>query len=659
MWAYIRRYLPCVNLGCYNLKGYEGKDKDRKNMVTKQLLYFMMARFYEEGGNFLDSLLPFVEFCLAKNTPEKASSSILKEVVETEFPFKFPLGVYEEIINRLVEKDVLSLCTISDLIYYEPKKGFKLNESIAIKRLEYTNSIQSIAQAYIAYLRQFGRDISLSQAKDEILEFVLKNIEKLLLISKGDKTLLDCEFNDVEKIVSSFIINEYEKGTENVKYLLTVLKGAICYQFIYYKEAAKDTNLDELAVFVDSSLIIYALGYSNEIRGELANEIISQLRKRNAQLYCFEHTVTEIINILSACENVIRQRKAGYGQGRFTVEYFLSLDNSITRINEAIVNLREDIQNKLGINIYPKSLYESKDLTPFIDEKGLVEFLNRMMRVEEDDTQRVEFDAKSITLTAYLRNGVNPTNLSEAKAIFVTHNRYLVYCSSKYLNETTQIISTTMPYSQLSTLLLLTDAICCPNLPLTFVVENCYAAICPTDLQWKQYIDDLNAKYEEKQIGDRDYLRYRSMKIIHFPLTQRIISGSVTALSLEEILRAEEEQKKKEEEKIRSEEKELAQKEIKALEKTNLALEESLRRIRDDTPRKINMWFIRLRVILTILTAFSAIIVASGRATIIGLFVLALLAAFVSYFPNRFFGLKDWVTEKMLMKFDRKYNIQS
>ncbi|MBA2133994.1 hypothetical protein [Capillibacterium thermochitinicola] len=628
-------------------------------MVTKELLYFMMARFYEEGGNFLDSLLPFVEFCLAKNVPEKLSSSILKEVVETEFPFNFPLAVYEEIINRLVEKDVLSSFTISDVIYYEPKKGFKRNDSIAIKRLEYTNSIQSIAQAYIVYLRQFGRDISLSQAKEEILEFVLKNIEKLLLISKGDKTLLDCEFNDVEKIVSSFIINEYENGTENIKYLLTVLKGAICYQFIYYKEAAKDNNLDELVVFFDSSLIIYALGYNNEIREELANEIISQLRKRNAQLYCFEHTVTEIINILSACEKVIRQRKAGYGQGRFTVEYFLSQDNSITRINEAIVNLREDIQNKLGINIYPKSLYESKDLTPFIDEKGLVEYLKSMMRVAEDDTQRVEFDAKSITLTAYLRNGVNPTNLNEAKAIFVTHNRYLAYCSSKYLNETTQIISTTMPYSQLSTLLLLTDAISCPNLPLTIVVENCYAAICPTDLQWEQYINDLNAKYEEKQIGDRDYLRYRSMKIIRFPLTQKIISGSVTALSLEEILKAEEEQKKKEEEKIRSEEKELAQKKIESLEKTNLALEERLRRIRDDIPRVVNIIFIIMRVVFTILTALSTIINTSRWVIKTGLFLLALLAAFVSYFPNKFFGLKDWIIKKELAKFDRKYGIQS
>ena len=84
------------------------------------------------------------------------------------------LAVYEEIINRLVEKDVLSSFTISDVIYYEPKKGFKRNESIAIKRLEYTNSIQSIAQAYIVYLRQFGRDISLSQAKEEIFGVCFK-----------------------------------------------------------------------------------------------------------------------------------------------------------------------------------------------------------------------------------------------------------------------------------------------------------------------------------------------------------------------------------------------------------------------------------------------------------------------------------------------------
>ena len=62
--------------------------------------------------------------------------------------------------------------------------------------------------------------------------------------------------------------------------------------------------------------------------------------------------------------------------------------------------------------------------------------------------------------------------------------------------------------------------------------------------------------------------------------------------------------------------------------------------------------------VFSILTALSTTIVSSGWAIKTGLFLLALLAAFASYFPNKFFRLKDWIIKKVLEKFDRKYDIQ-
>lgn len=632
--------------------------------MTRELLYYMMARFYEEGANFLDALLPFIEYCLSKNIPKKISTSIIKQIVEHEFPLDFPLGVYEEILGRMVEKDILSPIPLDGCICYEPKRGF-LSNNIDTKKIEYNMCINNISSSFIEYAKGFEQTYTLTKAKEIILKFVLKNIEQILLSSDKITFTNSDDFSDEEKIISSFLVDEYEKNTENIKYLSTIIKGLMCYQFIFYKDKNIDNDLSDLKVFFDSSLIIYALGYSGKLRETMAKEIIKQLKDRKAKLFCFEHTVTEIINILSACENVIEQGKAGYGQGKFTVDYFLSFDNSITRINEAIINLRADIPKKIGIEIFPISLYESKDLTPFIDEVDLKNYLIKEMNIESEEERRIENDAKSITLTAYLRNGNISTDLKNAKAIFVTHNRFLAYCSSKYLKENSHVIQTTMPYSQLSTLLLLTNEIKDPNnLPLTIIVENCYAAIAPSDAQWNEYIQKLNEKYERQEISDKDYIKYRSMRVVRNPLLKHsILKSPLTVVSLDEIQRAEERERKKEIKRILEEERKRSEETIVSLESQNTNLEDKLNeahyiinRIRNEIPKKINLYFLIGNWILTIITSIGSVISYKKNWVIsLSIFISALIGAIASFHPKICSDFRNWCIKKALDNFDKKY----
>jgi len=616
----------------------------------------------------MDSLLPFIEYCISEETPEKITANSLKDIVEAKFPFGYPLATYECIVDRFVTNGILAPVNHDGMAYYVPVKGYHKYD-IGPKKNEIQRAIDLVAQEYCAFARTFNRECSLASAKSLILDFFIKHLEPLLSPDPSlDLSSLD-QMSDEESIVCLFIIEQFENTTESNQHLNTLIKGIICYTYIYYRNDSKPKkDLSNVKVFLDTPLIIYALGYSGKLRKQLADELINQLKSLNAEVLCYEHSLREIWDSLIACEQIIKCNGAGYGAIRFTVEYFLSQPDSLSKIYLAGTNLEQDIEQKARIKIFKNSLYEEVNKEPFIDEEELASKLADEMDIAENDIERAEADAKSINLTNYLRGNKKITELSDAKAIFVTKNRLVVKVSSNYLGERQFEVPTTFHYSTLSALLLLSNEIQKPDLPLTIIIENCYAAVAPSNTLWKAYIQKLNEKRENGEINDIDYLKYRSLKLSRKPLLKHTIDNlPISSISIEEIRKIDEERILSESVKAREEERLKANSAISKVEgeKERVVTERDklvngIQRMKiekkESIKKKIDImkWvFVGLIAASGILAIFTPLPLALTLTTLI----ISIICAFATFFPNKFINIEEKFIKHAEEKIERYIDI--
>ncbi|SMP38281.1 hypothetical protein [Anoxynatronum buryatiense] len=523
-------------------------------MSSELMLYYMLAENVEKNLDFIDSLLPFVEYCLFDKVPDKITTEVLKSCVTSKYDMSLTAANYEDILNRLEAKGLVYKAEAEGIVYYEPVKGYK-DQEVLKRGEEFTNALDKICKDVIIFAKEsMGEEISPMGVNDKMLKYLEKNID--VLISEDLAALNGVKDNSKEDVLFSlYFVEQYEKQepfNEAIEQLKTLLKGVVAYKYIHYTNN-KDKKLEGLKVVLDSPLLIYALGYAGDLRRDLVRELCDTLKSLDAKVYCYEHSVSEARNNLIACENIMQYKDPSYGDMRLTVDHFLSKKNSKTEIFEAIKNIKASIK-EIGIEIYPEEFYERADHARFIDEKRLADQINEGFNNTDLNVERGEHDAKAINMTQLLRNNKQPSNLFESEAVFVTKNRKLVYISTSFLNEDDYTIPTTIHYTTLATKLLLMNGIKEPKLPLSIIMERCYSAVAPKNETWDAYIKQLNEAHKAGEIKEIDYMMYRSEMRSRRYLLKKELDDSVSSISIEEVMRYEEAKIAKEKEAVRQEE---------------------------------------------------------------------------------------------------------
>ena len=513
-------------------------------MLKNQILRSMMAEQYEMGGDYLNSFLPFIEYCLYEKIPEKITATTLKESVELLYPFGLTIANYQEIINRFIKLD--KLCYVEDGGYYTPVKGLMEN-GIKERAREFSTAISELAHEYLHFSQTFNKNILFKDAKAALLNFIIKNIDMLIAPDSEDRLSLIHDSEEATLLLSLFLLDVYEQASNGLRNLKTLIRAGMCYHFVYYnKSQSESADLSNLLVFFDTALVIYALGYAGEIRKNMVNELIAQLSEHDAKIYCFEHTLVEIRNILTSCEHLIISNSSGTGAIRYSVEYFVAQPNTITEIGEASINLEQNINKLTSIKVFKEKLYERDNKEFFVDEHILAEKLSKEMGNNDESHTRACFDAQSVNLVNYLRYGTKPLSVPESRALFVTQTRTLEHVATNFLNHKNYETPVVWHYCDLSTWLFACTENKQPDLQLAIILENCYSALAPSDKEWNKYIEDLNKRVEEGKIQEVDYLRLRSMKVVTKAVVHNAVNCSAMILSLDEVIKLDEERKKKE-----------------------------------------------------------------------------------------------------------------
>ncbi len=267
-----------------------------------------------------------------------------------------------------------------------------------------------------------------------------------------------------------------------------------------YQRKFKETD-----IFLDTSLVMFALGYAGEPRKWPVIELIDLLKMHGAHIKIFRHSLEEIIGILSACAECIRsnQLQDSYGP---SIEYFIEKGYSEVDIMMFIENLGADLLN-LNILIVDKPPYIEYEHV--IDEKAYSEYLSS--KIDYSKERPLERDKDSITAILRLRRGEVFIAIEECKAIFVTTNRDLAYSTRGYseFNYQTGTAPLAVTDYEITNLIWLKDPITASGLPRKRLIADCYAAIQPNDALWAKYLKAIDQLEKQNKITSDQYFILR------------------------------------------------------------------------------------------------------------------------------------------------------
>jgi len=166
-------------------------------------------------------------------------------------------------------------------------------------------------------------------------------------------------------------VDRRQNDPKAFEYLETIVKGDILATAIFLPDPSRAAQkFRKTSVYLDTSVLVFALGYAGESRAAPAREMLELLYQAGADLRCFSHTADEIRSILTACAYRIERNQLVDSYGP-SIEYFLERGFPASEIRIFIEKLEKDLAG-LRVKIVDKPPFEADYM---VDEQQLAEHI--------------------------------------------------------------------------------------------------------------------------------------------------------------------------------------------------------------------------------------------------------------------------------------------
>lgn len=485
-------------------------------MNDKTLLALALAKtLYSENRNYLDTFAPFVIRCL--NDKQFNPIGRIEEGLKGSYSLNIPLNTIHSILKRLEKDKYVSL------------KGKGTHDIAAIPESIATDYVQQAKDQadkisrkqnkLIGELRKFlsseiKEAISGEEVEKHLKNYILENIAKLTLIN-GEQGYSSFEYdslNSVNKGITKFLIDVYDREQELYESFNDLLRGAVLWQTIANKEDLNNEDLKErIVVYLDTNIILSLLGLHHESINRAAKQLNQLLQSQN-KIYVrvFDKTLEEVINLLAG----YKYNKDNYGSQRVNHVYFFlkqagydnaDIDILIDQIEDKLEE-KEVYMEKIGFE-EPSDLPErERDLYHklYTEKKGFEVNKDEDYQKSEEAIHRSSFhDVAAIAKIREIRNGWQ-TSFERSKAIFLTNSYRLYQFSNRYkLNN--EAISEVITDITLTNILWLKN----PGSDVGITIDNLLYVHSSDFLVdngiWTKFLKTLKQMHESGDINEQDY----------------------------------------------------------------------------------------------------------------------------------------------------------
>ena len=218
------------------------------------------------------------------------------------------------------------------------------------------------------------------------------------------------------RLVARFIKEVVASNASLTSILQRMLEGFILQNALLLKDiSATNRKFKDLRVFLDTRLVLQALGYQGEHSQVAITQMIAMLKETGARVEVFEATIKEIKTVLH-----FHQQHLDTSQGRNSLDptplaRFLLINRYTPADVAQMIALLDQSVRQAGLPIRPAP----KRIPRYtLDEADLARRLAKTDTPEGEP--RVWHDVDCVAAVLTLRGSTVPQNVDNAKAIFVT-----------------------------------------------------------------------------------------------------------------------------------------------------------------------------------------------------------------------------------------------
>ncbi len=370
----------------------------------------------------LDLMLPFLKYSIAKKTSvgKRLDIDAVTEHFKNEFGYEtIPSNVILSMLNRLSPDTLkkrngeytLDISLDQEITDFESKRTLYKE-----RRNKVGNTIATYLNGHVA---KISTPYTCETALAALINFFVNNGLVLAQTPKQLSLIKKSSEERIEYCIARCIVEEYQAETEVFDYIVNMVKGFFVSTAISFQPenlSLPHSKFKNLRCYLDTRIVLDALGLRLQTGKKAALELIEMLRSEQATVCCFQHTVSELRDIIKAYKNSISNPKH---IGSFnTLEYWDEQNYSAEQVSRYLVLLEKKIES-LNIEIVP-SPATLKSRVKGLKTLKFQDLLKKKVQYNSDAAY--VYDVLSIMGIMRLRKGQVSTELEKCNHVFVTTN---------------------------------------------------------------------------------------------------------------------------------------------------------------------------------------------------------------------------------------------
>ena len=491
---------------------------------------FLKARF-DAGMDHLGMFQPFVEDAIRRADSDEIELSVVQRSVQDSAGLSIPTDIVKTLLRRATKKGLLTRGGGRYFRSRKPEEDAELRERIS--------ELERAHQRLSAHLREFAASRGDLLGTDEdalaaLARFLDVNHMGMVLGQTLETGPWETR-SRLDYTVAAFVTKIVSTGGPCYAALEGVLQGLIVQNALLLRDIpTMRRHLKGLTVFFDTGVLLRALGYAGLVEQQVAVEALNLIRGAGARLYAFERTVHEVETILRVYE-----QRLGSQEGIRTLYgtpltyHFLSVKSTPADIRQEIALLRRSLA-KLGIHTreFPTHIAEYTE-----NEQSLAEILRDPRKNPGDDDARVWHDVEAVSAVATLRAGARPTQVSDAKYVFVSDSPQTVSNATRWYRETyLRGMAPIVHFRSLTNSAWLARPADASSVPMHQLIAVCQAILRPSTEVWSRFVAGLSDMVSSGDLSDDESIAVLASEFTQVRLADFESDADVEANTIREIV---------------------------------------------------------------------------------------------------------------------------
>lgn len=466
--------------------------------------------------DYIENFVPFVAELISRKKYTVLDDRQLSEDFKTEFGLVIPTHPTITILNRAAKRGLVQ----RDHNRFIPDIDKATELGFGKRSAEQQRALEKVFGELKAFAKAtFNRTIEDKEIEAAFISYLRDHDLDILFAAEYGSPLPEVRNpQQVRYIVAKFITECSKNEPQLFKFIVDITVGHALAATILYREFSNfGGKLDSVAFYFDTRFILRLIGLEDEHRQLASEELLKILVDQKAKLGVFELTLQEVKGILDDCLDKLQRGNVDIAKASRALRFLIRHNKKASDVEQLILRLPTLLEQ---FHVIPEPFPEYDALKKYqIDENDLFNLIvdiysnfdSTFDKVSKEKTVRRDVDVISAIYRA--RKGARPSIIKDARAFFVSPNTALAYASRRFEAKANGLqfsIPCCVTDVFLGTLIWLQTPAKVQAISEMKLIADCFAALQPSDLLMKKYLQAVEVLKNEGKITSEQYYLLRT-----------------------------------------------------------------------------------------------------------------------------------------------------